>query len=444
MVLDSLSENLQDALKKVAQSSRVDKELVKEVVREIQRALIKADVDVRMAMELTETIEDRALNEKPKPGITAKEHVIRIVYEELVEILGEARDVPLKRQVIMLVGLYGQGKTTTAGKLARYFKKKGLKAGLIAGDVHRPAAVDQLEQVADQVGAGFYGDKDEEDAVQAVEDGIQALADHDVMIVDTSGRHKLEGDLIEEMEAIFEAAKPDEKWLVIDATVGQQAGSQAEAFHEAVGLSGVIITKLDGSAKGGGALSAVGKTGAPVVFVGVGESMSELETFEPDRFISRILGMGDLQTLMETIEDEVDEDRAEETAEKIMSGKFTLKEMYDQMDMMASMGPVDKIMDMLPGGMSGGIDQEDFDKQEAQLRLDRFKVIMDSMTEHEMENPKEIKSSRMKRIARGAGVAVKDVKELLKHYRQSKNVIQGITSDRAARKKLMKQLKFGQ
>ena len=415
----------------------MDKDLIKEVVRDIQRALIQADVNVQLVVQLTREIENRALSEKPPPGMNNREHVIKIVHDELVKILGSSKSVKLKRQRIMLVGLYGQGKTTTAGKLAMFYGKKGLKVGLIAGDVHRPAAVDQLSQIAEQVNVPIFLDRREKDATRIVKRGLDELRDRDVVIIDTAGRHALEDDLISEMERIAKVSDPDEILLVIDAAVGQQAGPQAKAFHDAVGVTGVIITKMDGTAKGGGALSAVQETRAPVMFIGTGEHLEELETFEPARFISRLLGMGDLQALLEKAEEVSKDQDLEATAKKMLSGRFTLRDMYDQMEAMSKMGPLSKIFDMLPTGMTGRMSSGDIEM--TQVRLRQFRVIMDSMTDEELDNPGVIKSSRVKRIAKGAGVEPKDVKGLLKQYNQSRKAIKGMTSNRKMRRTLMKQ-----
>ena len=444
MVLDDLGDSLRGTLKKIANAVHVDSKLVKEVVRDIQRALLQADINVKLVLELSKKIEKRALQEKPPAGMSNREHAIRIVYDELVNILGDSRELPIKKQVIMMVGLYGQGKTTTSGKLATYFKKKGLRPVLIAGDVHRPAAYEQLKQIAEQVKVPFYGDKKEKNAVKVVKDGLNKFKKtSDVIIVDTSGRHKLEDDLIDEMKEIFKAAKPDEKLLVIDAATGQQAGPQAKAFNDAVDITGIVLTKLDGTAKGGGALSAAAEVGAPIVFIGTGEHPRDLEKFEPAGFISRLLGMGDIKSLIEKAEESMNGKDAEKTAKRIMSGKFTLHDMYDQMDMLAGMGSLKKIAEMLPGGFpgKGKVKQEDMDNTE--LRLQKFRSIMDSMTDEEMNDPNIIRASRVKRIARGAGVENKNVKELLKYYNMTKRMMKGFSGNRKMRKNLMKQLQFG-
>ena len=444
MVLDDLGESLRGTLKKIANAAHIDSKSVKETVRDIQRALLQADVNVKLVLELSKKIEKRALSEKPKAGMSSREHVIHIIYEELVSMLGDSRELPIKKQIIMMVGLYGQGKTTTCGKLAKYFKKKGLRPAMIAGDVHRPAAYEQLKQIADQVKVPIYGDKKEKNAVKVVKEGLNKFKKtSDVIIVDTSGRHKLEDDLIDEMKNIFKATKPDEKLLVMDAAVGQQAGPQAKAFNDAVDITGIVLTKLDGTAKGGGALSAASEVGAPIVFIGVGEHARDFEKFDPAGFISRLLGMGDIKSLLEKAEESLKGKDAEKTAKRIMSGKFTLHDMYDQMDMLKGMGSLKKVAEMLPGGFPGKGRVKDEDMDDTENRLSKFRIIMDSMTDEEMNDPSIIRASRIKRIARGAGVENRNVKELLKYYNMTKKMMKGFSGNRKMRKNLMKQLQFG-
>src|SRR5512136_440465 len=375
MVLDNLGDSLKRTMKKIANAVHVDAKLVKEVVRDIQRALLQADVNVKLVLDLSKKIEQRALEEKPPAGMTNREHVIHIVYDELVGIVGASRELTIKKQVIMMVGLYGQEKTTSCVKLAMFFKRKGLRPALIAGDVHRPAAYEQLKQISEQVEVLFYGDKNEKNAVRVIKAGLDKFKRvADVIIVDTSGRHKLEDDLITEMKDIFKAIKPDEKLLVMDAAMGQQAGPQARAFNDAIGITGIVLTKLDGTAKGGGALSAAAEVGAPIVFIGTGEHSTDFEKFDPAGFISRLLGMGDIKSLLEKAEESLKGKDAEKTAKRIMSGKFTLHDMYDQMDMLSSMGSLRKIANMLPGRFMGKskLNKEDMDDTENKLK--KFKV----------------------------------------------------------------------
>ena len=440
MVLEKLGDALRETLKKIAGASHISPELIKELVRDIQRALLQSDVNVRLALDLSKRIETRALDEKAPPGMTGREHVVRIVHQELVKALGEPRTLKLGPQKLMLVGLYGQGKTTTTGKLAKYLKKKGLSLGLIAADVHRPAAYEQLSQIGEQIQVPVFGDSTNTDAEKVVSEGLQEFKDLDVVIVDTAGRHALDKDLITEMENIAKIIQPDDIFLVMDATVGQQAGPQAEAFHEAVGVTGVILTKLDGSAKGGGALSAVAVTKAPIIFVGTGESLESLETLDPDRFISRLLGMGDLQTLLERAEEVMDASTAEDSAKKMLSGKFTLIDMKEQMEALTKMGPLGKVMEMVPG-MSGMMKKGQV--EETQKRLEKFKVLMSSMTKEELENPKLIKRSRINRIAIGSGSDPQEIRDLLKQYNQSRKMMSNIGGNRRMQQKMMKQFGKG-
>lgn len=444
MVLEGLGESLRSVLNKIARASTVDANLVKEVTRDIQRALLQADVNVNLVLSLTKEVERRALEEKPPAGMSLREHIIKIIYEELVKVLGTQRTLPLGKQTILMVGLYGQGKTTTCGKLGRYFHKKGLKVGLVAADVHRPAAYEQLRQIGEKIGVPVYGDLEEKKATRIVAEGMRHFQGMDVIIVDTSGRHALEADLIEEVKQVAEIARPSERILVMDAAVGQQAGPQAQAFHDAVNVTSVILTKMDGTAKGGGALSAVARTQAPIVFIGTGEHLEDLEPFNPERFISRLLGMGDIQTLLEKAKESMTEEQALETTKKIMSGRFTLKEMYEQMEMLTNMGPLKKLMSMLPGfGLPQGM-QDKINIEDSQRRLASYRVIMDSMTDEEMEEPKIIKSSRVNRIARGAGVDPKEVRELLHQYNNSKKAVKGFMGNRKLRRQLMKQIESGE
>jgi len=437
MVLEGLGKSLRNVLGKISGASSVDEDLIKEISKDLQRALLQADVNVQLVLRLTSKVQERAINEKPPAGKSPKEHVISIIYDELVSLLDNGEGLHLKPQKIMMVGLYGQGKTTTCGKLANYFIKKGFTVGLIGADVYRPAALDQLSQLGQKVGAEVYGEPGEKNAAKIVKNGMAAFKDKKIIIVDTSGRHALEDDLIQELKDIEEAAKPDERVLVLDSQVGQQAGPQAEAFHAAVGVTGVILTKMDGTAKGGGALSAVSKTDARIVFIGTGEHIRDLEPFDANRFISRLLGMGDLSYLAQIAKDEFAGDESVEQASKnMLSGKFTLVDMYQQMAAVTKMGPLQKVMSMLPG-MSNMEDKIDY--EESQKRLAQFRVIMDSMTLQEKEQPAIIKGKRIDRIAAGSGVEPKDVRLLLKQYNQSRKMMGTIGKDRKMRKKLMKQ-----
>ncbi|MEM2307048.1 MAG: signal recognition particle receptor subunit alpha, partial [Candidatus Bathyarchaeia archaeon] len=332
MVLEKLGSSLYESIKKIFGASIIDENVVRELIRDLQRALLQADVNVRLVLDLSKRIEERALKEKVPPGIPRKEHVVKVVYEEIVRLLGE-KPAPLnitpgKRNVFMLVGIQGSGKTTTAAKLARYLQKRGFKTALICADTFRAGALAQLSQLAAQINVPIYGDEGEKNPIKIALEGLKRFEKYDVVIIDTAGRHKDEKSLIEEMKMLQEAIKPDEVIMVIDGTIGQQAAAQARAFHEATPLGSIIVAKLDGSARGGGALSAVAATGAPIKFIGTGEKIDDLEIFDPPRFVGRLLGMGDLRSLIEKVR-EAELKIPEKRVKAILSGKFTLSDMYE-------------------------------------------------------------------------------------------------------------------
>lgn len=439
MVLDNLGSSLKSALQKLANAGKIDKAVIDEVVKDIQRAMIQADVNVKLVMKLSNRIKERALTESPPPGMDSREHVLRIVYTELVNIIGKATPVALEPQTIMMVGLQGSGKTTTTAKLARYFSRKGLKPAVICADTYRPGAYDQLSQLCAKLGVMFYGERDNKDAIAIVRNGLSETAKYDVRIVDTAGRHALETDLIKEMKDIWALTNFTHRLLVLDAAIGQQASEEAKAFNDAVGITGVIITKLDGTAKGGGALSAVSDTNTSIAFIGVGETSEDLERFDPDGFISRLLGMGDLKALVEKANEVLSQ--KDVNVEKMMTGRFTLNDMYAQLEAINKMGPLKQIMSMLPlGGLSGNITDDMY--KMTQDKLSSYRIIMDSMTETEKEDPKLIGSSRIMRIAKGSGRAPEDVRELLKYHKMMQKAMKGIKGGPGKQnlKKLMKQM----
>ncbi len=438
MVLEGLGKSLRNVFGKISSASSVDDELIKEICKDLQRALLEADVNVRLVLEVTDRVKDRATNEPPAAGRSMKDHISSIIRQELVALVNNGEGIALKPQTIMMVGLYGQGKTTTTGKLALYFTKKGLSVGLIGADVYRPAALDQLKQLGEKVGVEVYGEPGQTDAALIVKNGMAHFKDKKIVIIDTSGRHALEDDLIEEIKRIAEVAKPDERVLVLDSQVGQQAGPQAEAFHNAVGVTGVILTKMDGTAKGGGAISAISKTNARIVFLGTGEHIRDLEAFDPNKFIARLLGMGDLSGLVQMAAEEIDDQEAMEAVSKaMMSGRFNLNDMYYQMVAMGKMGTLQKLMGMLPG-MSAYEDKIDYEASQKKIAV--FRTIMDSMTSEEKEDPSIIKAKRVERIAAGAGVTTHDVRELLKQYNTTKKTMASFGKDRKVRKQMMKQM----
>ena len=438
MVLEGLGKSLRNVFGKISSASSIDDELINDICKDLQRALLEADVNVRLVLDVTNKVKDRALNEPPAAGRSMKDHVSSIIRQELVALVNNGEGIALKPQTIMMVGLYGQGKTTTTGKLALYFNKKGISVGLIGADVYRPAALDQLKQLGEKVGVEVYGEPGQTDAALIVKNGMARFKDKKIVIIDTSGRHALEDDLIEEIKKIAEVAKPDERILVLDSQVGQQAGPQAEAFHNAVGVTGVILTKMDGTAKGGGAISAISKTNARIVFLGTGEHIRDLEAFDPNKFISRLLGMGDLSGLVQMAAEEIDDQEAMEAVSKaMMTGRFNLNDMYYQMAAMGKMGTLQKLMGMLPG-MSAFEDKIDYDASQKKIAV--FRTIMDSMTKEEKEDPSIIKAKRVERIAAGAGVSTHDVRELLKQYNTTKKTMSSFGKDRKIRKQMMKQM----
>jgi len=425
---------LKDALDNFMRKGPADKEQVEILVKEIQRALIQADVDVKLVFELSKSIKERAFREELPAGITRKEHVIKVVYEELVNILGgERSEVRMDKQKILLLGLYGSGKTTTSIKLAYFFKKRGLRACVIGCDIHRPAAFEQLKQLGEKYGIDVYGNAREKDAAKLLKKLLPELKQFDVIIVDSAGRSALDQELMNEIKAVNDVLKADEKWLVLSADIGQAASTQAKAFSEAVGITGVVITKMDSSAKGGGAISACYASGATVKFIGTGEKVDDLEIYDPVRFVSRILGMGDLETLLEKAREAF----KEEDAKKILEGEFTLLEFYSQIENVRKMGSLSKILEMLPlPGIK--IPKDMVEVQEEKFK--KWKYIIDSMTPEERANPDIINRSRIERIAKGSGTKPEEVKELLKAYRQMKSMIKKFKKGKFLKRGMMKNM----
>jgi signal recognition particle subunit SRP54 len=424
-MLDKLSGALKRATDKVANAVFLDKNLVDGIVRDLQRALIEADVNVALVKEISEKIRKGAMDERLK-GVEKKEHVIKLLHDELIRILGESRGLVLgKREVWMLVGLYGAGKTTTIGKLGAYYSKRGRKVCAVGLDVHRPAAAEQLRQVCEKVGVQAFIDSDEKSALKIWAKYKDEVAKYDLVLVDTAGRDGLSKDLIAEIQEVGKEVKPSETFLVLTADIGQAARGQAVAFKEAVDVSGVIITRMDSTAKGGGALTACAEVKAPVVFIGTGEKPSDLELFDPERFLSRLLGMGDLQSLMEKIHSVVGEKEIERQQARMQEGKFTLRDLQGQLDSMGELGSMDKIMGMIPGfgKVKEKVGEEKLEEQAGKAK--KWKHAISSMTEEEIENPEilEKQTSRIQRVARGSGVSTTDVRTLLKQYKMLKEMI---------------------
>ncbi|NOZ80941.1 MAG: signal recognition particle protein [DPANN group archaeon] len=432
MVLDKLSDSLKNTLKKIAGSMFVDERLVNELVKDIQRALLQADVNVQLVFSLTKKIKERALKEDAPAGLSKREFLINIVYEELVAFLGgePARIQPdRKPYIIMLVGLFGSGKTTTSGKLAKFFTKRGKKVALLGLDVHRPAAMDQIKQVGDALGVPVFIDKTGKDPSAIYDHHKETLKGFDVVIVDTAGRDALSEDLITEIRDLTELIRPHQRFLVISADIGQAAQTQAEEFHRSCQITGVIATKMDGTAKAGGALTACAATDTHIIFLGTGEKPDDLEEFNPKGFVSRLLGMGDLELLLEKAKDAMEGQDTELLSKKLMKGEFSLSDLYEQMAAMRKMGPLNKIMEMVPGFGQIKLPKEALRVQEG--KLDTWKILMDSMTVEEKEHPDIITVDRIDRIAKGSGKKASDIRELLKQYRQSKKMIKMLKPGKA-------------
>ncbi|MAH98308.1 MAG: signal recognition particle protein [Euryarchaeota archaeon] len=417
---------------------KADEETIRELSKSLRRALLEADFNVRQAKELTERIERRMLEEEARPGVKLETHAMNLVYSELVRILGPARQIRPHNQTVLMVGLYGQGKTTTTAKLAEWWRRNhSAKVSVIEADVHRPGAFEQLSQMLDGTGVEVYGEPGNTSASEIVRNGLRKVGTADIVIIDTAGRDSLDGDLKDELLEIADVANASERFLVIDAQVGQAAGPMAETFHQLVGVTGTIVTKLDGTARGGGALSAVATTGAPIVFVGEGEKISDLEKFESDRFISRLLGMGDIKGLIDLAPEDLDEEEALRLTKRLMSGRFTLTDMYAQMEMMSKIGTLDKVLSHLPDTMFGGMGSMSVaQKRQMQSNLDKYRIVMDSMTQEEKDDPLLLKSSRIRRIARGSGCEEREVKELLNQWNKSKKMMRGFRGDRKMRRQM--------
>ncbi|MBU1201642.1 MAG: signal recognition particle protein Srp54 [Nanoarchaeota archaeon] len=425
MVLEKLSDSLKSTLQKITSSLFVDEKLINELVKDIQRALLQADVNVQMVFDITKKIKERALKETEPSTISKKENLIRIVYDELVNFLGgpgSKMEIKGKKPFkIMLVGLFGSGKTTLTGKLARFYKTRGNKVAIIQTDTWRPAAYEQLKQLSEKANVDFFGDKKEKNPLKIYKTYKKELDKYDIVIIDTAGRDALSDELIDELDKLHKEVQANEKLLVISADIGQAAEKQAKAFHESCSVTGVVINKLDGTAKGGGALIACSVTGAPVKFIGVGEKIADLEEFKPEGFVGRLLGMGDLEALLEKAREAMTEEEAEDMGKKFLKGEYNLIDLYEQMSAMKKMGSLSKLMEMIPGLGQLKIPKEALEVQEGMLEKWRF--AMNSMTKEELEDPGIMDGPRVQRIASGSGLSVSDVRSLIKQYRQSKKLV---------------------
>jgi len=434
-----LGKNLSDLIRKLVTGTTIDKAAVEQLLQELKRILLQADVDVALTDELIERIREKCLKAEVPAGLTLREHVLKTIYNELVRLLGE-RHTKLAGKKIMFVGLFGSGKTTSIAKLARYLQRQGLRPALVALDYHRPAAPLQLQQLGKQIGVPVHVDKNK-NPYAAAEAAMKKFEKYDALIFDTAGRNALDKELADELKKLGEIIKPDEVLLTIPADLGKVARRQSEEFNKLVGITGVFVTKMDGTAKAGGALAATSVTGAKVKFIGTGERLEDLEVYDPERFVSRLLGLGDLQTLLEKAKEA---EIKEEAVEKIVEGKFTLQDFYEQIEAMQKMGPLSKVLSMVPGMGMMKLPKGMLEKQEEKFK--GYRYIISSMTKEERERPEIINASRIKRIAKGSGRSEAEVRELLQQYKQMKKLMRMLGGasgvKRGALKALAKQFGF--
>ncbi len=419
MAFKKLGKDLEDLMRKLRGLPKIDKDAINMIVQSLQRSLLEADVQVELVFQMTENIKKEAKNTELKRA-RRKDFIIKLVHDELVKTIGgksaPIRIKPGKSNVILLVGIQGSGKTTTVGKLARFYKNKGYKVATVTTDTWRPGAYEQLVQLTEQIGVKCYGNPNEKNAIKlAVRETKKAINDgHDIIIVDTAGRHKEEKELMKEMEKIENNLKPNEVILVIDGSIGQQAYSQAEEFAKTTNIGSIIVTKLDGTAKGGGALSACAATNQSIRFIGVGEKIDDFEEFNSSTFVGTLLGIPDIEGLVKKVEEaEIDVDP--DMVKRMMKGKFTLDDLYLQLKSIKKVGKMKNILSMIGGG-----NIPDALTDDAEKNLEKWRVVLDSMTSEEKFDPKIIKKTRKRRIALGSGTDYATINRMLDQYNQMK------------------------
>jgi signal recognition particle subunit SRP54 len=428
-MFESLSERLENAFKKFKEKGKLDANDIKKGLREVRLALLEADVNYKVVKDFIARVEERALSSEVIESLTPFQQIVKIVYEELVKTLGgEAKGLDLggqKPAKILLAGLQGSGKTTTAAKLARFLKKKGHHPLLVSADVYRPAAIEQLKILAQRVEVPFYEAKQGEKPLEIVKNSIEMAKENgrDVVIIDTAGRLHIDEDLMQELIEIKQTFNPSEVLLVADAMMGQDSVNVAKTFNERVGITGIILTKIEGDARGGAALSIKEVTGCPIKFLGVGEKLDALEVFYPERLAGRILGMGDVLTLIEKAQEALDIKKAKELERKIKKLEFDLEDLREQLRQMKKLGSIRDILEFLPG-IGGKLKNLEFDEKE----LIKMEAIINSMTKEERRNPRIINASRKRRIARGSGTTVQDVNKLLRSYEEMLKLLKQMRS----------------
>ncbi len=427
-MLEKLGQVLKKATDKIANAIFLDKNLVDTIIRDLQRSLIEADVNVLLVKQISDKIKKAALDERIKE-IEKKEHIIKLLHDELLNLLGKQKTLKLessKQNRVMLLGLYGAGKTTTIAKLGNYFAKRGNKVALVGLDVHRPAAKEQLQQLGKKNNLNVFVDMEETNALKTWKKLSPKLKDYNLVLIDTAGRHNLDEELVKEIKDLGKEIKPTETILIMPADIGQAAKQQAQEFKKALNVSGVIITRMDSTAKAGGALTACAEVDAGVYFIATGEKINDLEEFNPESFLSRLLGMGDLQTLLEKIRSVTGEKESEEMQKKLAEGKISLEDVIEQVKSMNQLGGFEKIKSMIPGLGNAKIPENALENQEQKIA--KWEHILKSMTKEERENPelledKKTATSRVNRISAGAGVHNSDVRALMKQYKMLSEMI---------------------
>ncbi len=431
MAFEGLTGRLQDAFSGLRKKGKISEQDVNDAMREIRLALLEADVNYKVVREFVDSVREKAVGEEVLESLDGGQQVVKVVYDELSDLMGgEQEEVIISKTpptVYMMTGLQGAGKTTTAGKIANYLRKhKNLKPMLVAADVYRPAAIDQLQTIGQQLDIPVFSMGDQVSPVEIAKKGLQEAKDQnrDLVIIDTAGRLHVDELLMTELTDIKAAVDPEEIFLVIDAMTGQDAVNVASSFDEQLGISSVVLTKLDGDTRGGAALSIRKVTGKPIKFTGTGEKLDALEPFYPDRMANRILGMGDLLTLIERAQEEVDEKRAEELAQKMAENRYDFNDFIEQMDQMQNMGPLDDLLRMIPGVSNlPGMDDFEMDDKE----LDYMRAIVMSMTEAERENPDMLNQGRRRRIAAGSARTLVEVNRMITQFKQSREMMAGMS-----------------
>ncbi len=445
MLFEGLAGKLQETFKKLKGKGKLTEKDVEAALREVRLALLEADVNFKVVKNFISQIKERCIGQEVLGSLTPAQQVIKIVNEELTILMGETTSkINLNTggiTVIMMVGLQGSGKTTTAAKLAKYLNKENLSPLMVAADVYRPAAIDQLKYLGEQLDMPVFS-LGQRDPVEIVQEALKeaALKNHNAVIVDTAGRLHVNQELMEELQRIKDTAVPSEILLVVDSMTGQDAVNVAESFHQQLGLTGVVLTKLDGDTRGGAALSVNAVTGCPIKFVGMGEKLDALEPFHPERMASRILGMGDVLSLIEKAQSNIDQEQAKVLEEKFRTQQFTFDDFLEQLQQVKNMGPLDQIMDMMPG--LGGMNKKMKNLSVDEKQLGQVEAIIKSMTREERSAPEIINSSRRKRIALGSGTKVQDVNKLLKQFDQMKKMMKQLTKMEKGKKKGKKPFPF--